>query len=430
MNQRSGVFSLETGGEAHMDLTRRGFMAAAGASVLAASAGGAADVVRIGMVGVGNRGSFLLQTLLQLEGVQVRAVCDVDERRALAARDIAAKAGGSPEMYTNGDHDYERLAARDDVDVVVIATPWDSHASIAIAAMRAGKAVGVEVPAAITLDECRELVRVSRETGRPCMMLENVCYFEEALAILRMARENLFGELLHCEAGYQHDCRSLTADDAGRLTWRGRFMAERNGNQYPTHPIGPIAQWLGINRGDRFTQISSVSTASRGMRKYMAEKFGPEHELARREYAQGDVNTTILRTAKGRTVVLYYDLSTHRPYDLIFRVQGTDGICIAAHDKQGEEWAAFQPLMKQYAHPTWVRHEQRAKESGGHGGADYITLYEFVQALKKGTPMPQDVGDAATWSAIVPLSIQSVAEGGRWLDFPDFTDGEWEKTPA
>lgn len=421
-------------------VTRRGFMAATaaaamGAAMAAESPSAAEGVVRVGIVGVGNRGTALLNTLLQLEGVAIPAVCDVVAERAAAAQAaVEAKGGARPQAYTDGETDYARMLARGDLDAVLVATPWDSHARIAVAVMRAGVTPGVEVPAALTVEDCWDLVRVSRETGKPCMMLENVCYFQNALTILRMVREGLFGEMLCCEGGYQHDCRFLLADDAGNLTWRGRFMAEKNGNQYPTHPIGPIAQWLDIGRGDRFTHIASVSTASRGINAWMKGKFGAEHPLATRPYAQGDVNTTILRTAKGRTVTLYFDLTTHRPYDLVFRAQGLNGLVIAAHDKAcienvtpGEDWAPFEPLMERYPHPLWKRMETRALESGGHGGADYITLHEFVDAVRRKTEPPQDVYDAAVWSAVVPLSMASVAEGGRMLEFPDFTEGAWER---
>jgi len=416
-------------------VTRRGFMAAVAAGVALGVGAEESAAVRVGIVGVGNRGSGLLHTLLELEGVTVCAVCDVVAERAAAAQAaVEAKGGARPEAYTGGEMDYERMLARGDLDAVIVATPWDSHARIAVAAMKAGVRPGVEVPAALTVDECWELVRASRDTGVPCMMLENVCYFQNALTILRMVREGLFGEMLCCEGGYQHDCRFLLADDAGNLTWRGRFLAEKNGNQYPTHPIGPIAQWLDIGRGDRFTHITSVSTAARGINAWMKNKFGAEHPLATRAWAQGDVNTTILRTAKGRTVTLYFDLTTHRPYDLVFRAQGVNGLVIAAHDKAcienvtpGEDWAPFEPLLERYPHPTWERLQARAQASGGHGGADYITLHEFVDAVRRKAEPPQDVFDAAVWSAVVPLTMASVAEGGRMLEFPDFTEGAWER---
>lgn len=394
-----------------------------------------AQPVRVGVVGVGNRGSFLTSLLLELPGVEVRAVCDIMPDRAVAARDlIEKKSGHRPEVYTKNETDFEHLCAREDLDAVISAAYWEWHTPVMVAAMQAGKYGGVEVPAALTIEECWQLVRVSEETGMPCMMLENVCYFQNVLTILRMVREGLFGELLHCEGGYQHDCRFILADDAGQLTWRGEAARTENGNLYPTHPIGPIAQWLNINRGDRFDFLTSMSTRAAGMRHYAARKFGAEHPLAKTDYALGDVNTTMLRTVNGATVTLYFDMTTPRPYDLIFRVQGVQGIYSATLDQihleeispKADAWEPFAPYLEKYPHPLWTTLEAQARASGGHGGADYITLYEFVKAVRHRQPTPQDVYDAATWSAIVPLSKQSVAEGSRPVPFPDFTQGYWK----
>jgi hypothetical protein len=266
------------------------------------------------------------------------------------------------------------------------------------------------------------------------MMLENVCYFQNVLSLLRMAKEGLFGDLLHCEAGYQHDCRSLLFDGQGQLTWRGRHLAGKNGNLYPTHAVGPAAQWLDINRGDRFTRLMSVSTTSKGLRQYAVEKYGRDHPLARRDYAQGDVNTTLISTANGRTVTLYFDLLTHRPYDLILRLQGVKGIYLGTHNQicigessaSPEQWESFEPYMEKYPHPLWASLSRQARENGGHGGSDYIMLHDFVKAVRNRTQTPQDVYDAATWSAVFPLSIQSVARHGASVSVPDFTRGRWK----
>jgi predicted dehydrogenase len=425
--------------------TRRQFLKA-GASAAAALAldGGQSGAqeplrtVRIGVVGVGARGTGDLATLLQIPDVEVPAVCDIVEASAKQAQEMVEKATGRrPQAYTKDERDFENLCARDDLDAVVTATPWRWHTPVMLAAMRAGKYGGTEMPACLTVQECRELVKTSEETGRPCMMLENVCYFENVLAILRMVREGVFGDMLHCEAGYQHDCRFLTFTDDGRLTWRGEHLAARNGNWYPTHPLGPIAWWMNINRGDRFVSLSSISTKARGIRAYTAAKFGPAHPLARRDYAQGDINTTLLRTAGGGTVTLYFDIVSPRPYDLIFRAQGTKGIYLGTLDRlyleglspSGEQWEPFAPYQERYAHPLWKALEVEAKRNGGHGGCDYITLYEFVKAVRSRTQTPQDVYDAATWSAVVPLSMESVARNGAPVAFPDFTGGRWKTNP-
>lgn len=426
-------------------ISRRGFMqagAVAGAVVALADAetaeAPAAKPVRLGFVGVGSRGTGLLRTALQLPNVEIPAVCDIVEAHASQAQDIVEQAGRTrPAAYTKGERDFENLVVRDDLDAVLCATPWKWHTPVAIATMRAGKYAATEVPAAHTLDECWQLVHTFEETGVPCMMLENVCYFQNVLTLLRMVREGVFGELLHAEAGYQHDCRFLAFTDDGGLTWRGESCAADNGNLYPTHPIGPIAQWFDINRGDRFTRLTSLSTPSRGLRNFAAAKFGPDHPLAQRDYALGDVNTCLLQTAKGRTVTLYFDLNTPRPYDLILRLQGTKGIHMGGQNDQiylegvsptAHEYESFAPYMQKYAHPLWEQLKEEAARNGGHGGSDYVTLYDFVKAVRYKTPTPQDVYDAATWSAIVPLSMQSVATDSAWIDFPDFTQGRWESS--
>ncbi len=387
---------------------------------------------------MGGRGSGLLETLLRFPGVEVCAVCDLlPDRARNAARRIEQRAGRPAEVYAGSDVIWEKLVARADLDAVIIATPWDLHARMAVAAMRAGKYPGVEVPAAITTRECWDLVRTAERTGVPCMMLENVCYFQRVLTLLRMVREGVFGEVLHCEAGYQHDCRFLMLDAQGRLTWRGRHSLSLNGNLYPTHALGPVAQWMNINRGDRFVSLVSLSTPARGLNRYAADKLGPNHELARRQYAQGDINTTLLKTANGATVTLYYSTLAARPYDLILRLQGVNGIYLDTNHsisleqpgKGAEQWEPFEPYQQKYAHPLWQALGAEAAKTGGHEGAEYLMFHDFLKAVRHKAPAPQNVYDAATWSAVVGLSIESVAHGGKRVAFPDFTRGAWKKTP-
>jgi len=302
-------------------INRRSFLKtslAAGAAFAIVGVHGAEKpkIVRLGVIGTGARGTGLMQTLFLLPGVEFGAVCDLVRDRAMnAAKLVKQQFGNSPEIYGGSENAWEALARRNDLDAVIIATPWNWHARMAVAAMRAGIYPGVEVPAAWTMKECWELVRTSEQTGVPCMMLENVCYFRNVMAVLRMAREGLFGELLQFEGGYQHDCRFIAFTPDGKLTWRGQHLAKYNGNLYPTHPVGPAAQWMSLGRGDRFVSLTSVSTPALGMKEYAAQKFGPNHELARRDYACGDINTTVLRTAKGRTLTLYFNITTTRPYD-------------------------------------------------------------------------------------------------------------------
>lgn len=395
--------------------------------------------VRVAMLGVGNRGTSLLRTMLSLPAVDVPAVCDINEANLSRAQDVVARTGRSrPEGYSSGPEDYRRLLERTDLDAVIIATPWQWHAKMAVAAMKAGKYTGVEVPAALTVEECWELVDTSEKTRIPCMMLENVCYFRNVLMVLNLVRKGLLGELLHAEAGYQHYLPGHQFTKTGDLTWRAVHAAARNGNQYPTHPIGPVAWWMDINRGDRFTYLNSMSSKSRGPHLYAEKTFGPDHPASRRAFAQGDVNTTLIRTENGLTVTLYYNTQSPRPYDLILRLQGTRGIYSGTLDKihiegrspvtrPGEpEWEGTGPYFEQYEHPLWAR-LSKAAASSGHGGADYITLHGFLRAVRTKTQTPIDVYDSATWSVIVPLTQQSVAARGAPIDFPDFTRGKWRR---
>lgn len=428
---------------ASLGLNRRSFLKASLAAVAAFAVVGRAAVqltqpVRWGIIGTGSRGTGLLRILLLFPHAECRAVCDVvRDRASRAASLVAQKTGRSPEIYADTETVWERLVERDDLDAVLIATPWNAHARMAVRTMRAGKYPGVEVPAAMTLKECWELVRTSERTGIACMMLENVCYYRNVMALLRMVREGVFGEVLHGEAGYQHDCRFIAFTPDGELTWRGAHAVKLNGNLYPTHAVGPIAQWLDINRGDRFVSLTSVSTPARGLQEYAARKFGPDHALARRKYVQGDINTTVLQTARGRTVTLYHNTSTTRPYDLNLRLQGTKGIyhgttdslCVETDGKSTEKWEPFAPWQEKYEHPLWRALAADAVKSGGHGGAEYPMFHDFLKAVRGRVAAPQDVYDAAVWSAIVPLSIASVARGGKRVAFPDFTGGRWKQRP-
>ena len=419
-------------------LTRRAFVSSLALAGLVHGQSGKPPV-RVGFIGVGSRGTSLLRTTLKIEGVDIRALCDINETHLARATDLVQSAGrGKPQGYSNGPEDYKRLLERNDLDAVINAGPWELHAPMSFATMRAGKYAATEVPAATTLEQCWDLVRASEETGVPCMMLENVCYFRNALLVLNLIRKGMFGELLHCEGGYQHDVRgafigSERRGTPGELTWRGEHVAARNGNLYPTHPIGPIAWWLDINRGNRFSYLTSMSSKSRGMKHYVAKKFGPEHKNAKRDYALGDVNTTLIMCENGETVTLYHDTVSPRPYDLILRIQGTEGIYSGTLDKfyfegrspQEHTWEDPARYYEEFEHPLWKAHGDRARNHG-HGGADYITLQQFYEAVRNRTPTPIDVYDTAAWSALTPLSIDSVAAKSQPVQFPDFTRGKWK----
>jgi predicted dehydrogenase len=420
------------------DISRRQFLEASVAAGTLAMMGAApttqtGKLVRVGVVGIGDRGLSLIHTLLAIEGVTINAVCDVVEEHATAGRKvIEKKTGRRVDSYSKGERDWENLVARDDLDAVINATPWEWHAPISIATMKSGKYAGVEVPAAITVDDCWELIRVSQQTGKPCMMLENVCYFRDVMAILNMVRGGMFGEVMHCAGGYQHDVRFRWIID-GQETWRGKHSELKNGCLYPTHQAGPIAQWLNVNHGDRFTHLVSFSTKSTGINSYAADKVGADSELAKKTWSLGDINTTLLKTANGKTVTLYHDCSTERPYDLMFRVEGTRGVWMQDMSKiylkgaspKNETWESDEPYLKKYDDETWRANDDAATKTGGHGGADYMTLRAFLDAVRNGTQTPIDLIDSVTWSAIHPLSCESVAKNAV-VEFPDFTSGKWK----
>lgn len=395
------------------------------------------ETVRVGFVGIGKRGPSLIRALLELDGVEIRAVCDIKEDRVAFGQRMVEEAGRpKPEGYSQGDTDFKRMSERDDLDLVINAAPWHWHVPICVAAMEAGKHTATEVPAAVTVDECWQLVETAEKTGRHCVMLENCCYFRNVMMVLNMVRQGLLGEMLHCEAGYQHyRIGNNVFDSEGNLLWCGEHEARRDGNLYPTHPVGPVGQWLNINRGDRFDYLVSMSGKSRGLNIYAAKHFGPDHPLATKKYALGDINTTLIRTVNGCTVTLYHDTQAPRPYDLIYRVQGTEGLYMGTLDKiyiegrsEPHKWEDIEHYVEEYEHPLW---KALASDTlgHGHGGADYVMLYHLMKTLHMGTPTDSDVYDAAAWSVIAPLSEQSVADRSRPKDFPDFTRGKW-KTSA
>ena len=420
---------------------RREFLKLAGAAGIARSLGAAEEPVRIGLVGVGNRGTGLVKILLDVPGVEIPAICDINEGHLQNAQAMVEKAGHKrPEGYSGGPEDYRRLVAREDLDAVITATPWELHTPVAVAAMKAGKYAATEVPAAITVEQCWELVNTSEQTGMPCMLLENDCFGRGALMALNLVEQGVLGEVIHCEGGYDHDLRAGLLRN-GELSWRGMHALRRNANLYPTHPIGPIAWWTGINRGDRFTYLTSMSSKSRGLSHYAAKHFGPDNIYAKRQFADGDVNTSLIMTEKGVTVTLNHDTQLPRPYSdsgdtkiplMVQRLQGTEGIFFGSLEKiyidgrsPEHKWEDTGPYYEQYDHFVWKALGEAARSSS-HGGEDYVELHQFVRAVRNKIQTPVDVYDAATWSVIVPLSEQSVASRSAAVEFPDFTRGKWK----
>jgi len=423
---------------------RRAFLGSAAAVAAAA----AEKTVRIGLLGAGTRGTSLLRTMMQLPGVEIAAVADIDDNAAARAQAICAEAGrGKPAVYARGPEDFRRLLQRSDLDATVVATPWEWHAPMMLASMDAGKYAAVEVPAAVTIDECWALVEKSEKTGVPCTMLENWVYRREPMAILNIARAGLLGEVVHCESGYGHDVRAVLfgRGTTGKLAWRGQETARRNGHLYPTHSFAPIAMLMDVNHGTRVESVLAVNTVSRGMNRYAADMFGPGSPAASARYACGDRCTAVAQLNDGRTAIGFHDTTSWHPRDDAHRYMGTKGYVrwpfpgkgsIWLQDRHwdrktphaGSEWPPLDPLLDEFDHPLWKRYGKHASVRNHHG-SDYIELAALMESIRDRTPPPVSIEDAVTWSAIAPLSEQSIAEGNRKVPMPDFTRGKW-KTAA
>jgi hypothetical protein len=393
------------------------------------------DEVRFGIVGVGGRGTSSLRNLLAIPHARVNAVCDPIEEKVLRARDLVTKAGQpAPAMFPNGDHDFENLVKRDDVDFVYIATPWDWHVPVALAAMEAGKHTGMEVPGATTIEDCWKIVDTSENTRRHCMIMENCCYGANELLVLTMIRAGVFGDLIHGQAAYLHDLRSLLFSNAGEGLWRRLPHAYSNGNLYPTHGLGPVANYMGINRGDRLDYMVSMSSPQKGLDAYRSAHVPPGDPKWRERYVCGDLNTSILKTVNGLTILLQHDVSNARPYSRLNMIQGINGLfedypprIYIEGDQKNEEFGSLAPYQEKYTHPLWKSEGEAARASGGHGGMDYLMLWRLVQCFREGLPPDMDVYDAASWGAPGPLSEVSVAEGSQPVTIPDFTRNRWKE---
>jgi predicted dehydrogenase len=399
-----------------------------------------AEKIHLGFIGVGGRGTSLMQLALERNDVIVKAVCDIKVEAVLNAQKLVEEAGQpKPEGYTKDENSYLNLVKRDDLDGVVIATPWHWHTPMAVASMKAGKYTAVEVPAATTIEECWDLVNTSEETGMPCMILENVCYRRDVMAILNMVKQGLFGELIHCQCGYQHNLRPVKFNPGvefgpgaiGEAEWRTFHSINRNGDVYPTHGLGPVANYLDINRGNRFVSLTSVATKSRGLHDYIVKTAGEDHPNADIIFKLGDIVTTLIRCNNGETILISHDTNLPRPYSLGFRVQGTKGIWMNDGDQiyfdgisQFDEWEPSASYLEKYDHPLWEKYADQA-EGSGHGGMDFFVIHAFIESVKNKVQPPLDVYDAAAWSVVSPLSERSIANGGEPQDFPDFTRGLW-----
>jgi predicted dehydrogenase len=392
--------------------------------------------VRVGFVGVGGMGMAHVVNYLNIEGVQIKAICDIVPAHVEYAQKAVVDAGQpKPKGYSNGPTDFERMCETEDLDLVMTATPWEWHVPVCLAAMKNGKHAATEVNAAMTIDDCWKLVESAEKYGKHCQMMENCCYDRIELMTLNMVRKGLLGEILHAEAGYLHDLRGVKFASGGEGLWRREWSKKFNGNLYPTHGLGPVAQCMNINRGDAFDYIVSMSGPARGLHNFAVDHFGPDSPQAKDQFVLGDVNTTLIKTKLGKTITLIHDVGTPRPYSRINLVQGTKGLAHKYPDRiyiegvsKFDEWESFDKFAAEYEHPLWKAVAKKG-EGRGHGGMDYIEDYRLIQSLLKGEPLDQDVYDAAAWSAIVEASIKSVANKSQPVEIPDFTRGKWKTNP-
>lgn len=395
------------------------------------------DLVRVGFVGVGGMGSTHVQNYLNIDGVVIKAVCDiVPEKVARAQKWVVAAGQPNPAGYSRGPTDFVRMCENEDLDLVMTATPWEWHVPVCVAAMTNSKHAVTEVPAAMSIEDCWQLIETAEKYGRHCQMMENCCYDRIELMTLNLVRQGVLGEVLHAEAGYLHDLREVKFGNDGEGLWRRAWSQKMNGNLYPTHGLGPVAQCLNINRGDAFDFLVSMSSPTRGLHEYAMEKFGADSPQAKERYVLGDVNTSLIRTKLGKTIILIHDTNLPRPYNRVNLVQGTKGLAHKWPDRiyidgkaaKPHEWDDFEKFAAQFEHPLW-RAIAAKGEGRGHGGMDYIEDYRLIQSLHKGEPLDQDVYDAAAWSAIVGASCESVSKLSTPVAIPDFTRGRWKTNP-
>ena len=413
--------------------------------------------VRIGMIGVGFRSHEHMGNFLQRDDVEINAIADPQQRSIDDALKIFKKYNRKiPAIYKNGNHDYENLVKRDDIDAVVICSPWEWHIPQGIAALNSGKIAGIEVCGAVKLQDCWDIVNASEKTKLPVMMMENVCYRRDVMAVLNMVRQGMFGELIHGQGGYQHDLRGVLFNDGvtaynsgvefgpkaySEAQWRTNHYVNRNAELYPTHGLGPVAVMMDVNRSNRMTKLSSVSSKTRGLHKYIIEhpKGGASHPNAKVKFREGDIVNTQIQCANGETILLTHDTSLQRPYNLGFRIQGTEGlwqdfstgglnqgwIYMEKKMNKSDKWDNTEKWLTEYDHPLWKKYGQQA-EGAGHGGMDFFVDHAFIECIKRKMDFPLDVYDLASWYSITPLSEKSITEGGQLQKIPDFTRGKWK----
>ena len=396
------------------------------------------ETVRLGIIGTGLRGRGVLGEFLAQDNVKVVALCDVVEEKARRAAAMVTKAGqAEPALYTKGERDFENLCKRDDLDFIYIATPWEWHVANALAALNNGHHCGSEVPVAYTVADCWKLVEASEKNRRHCMIMENCCYDASELTVLNMVRAGLLGELIHAECAYNHDLRSILFETKDEGLWRRRHHTLRDSNLYPTHGLGPVANYMEVNRGDKLDYMVAMSSPHLGLEEYRKTNLAKDDPRQKEVYRCGDYNTGMIKTARGRTIMLQHNVTTPRPYDRINLIQGSKGIfrdypprIFLDGQQGGHNWTTLERHKERFEHKLWKEVGEMARKKGGHGGMDFIMCYRLVQCLREGLEPDMDVYDAAAWSVPGPLSEMSVAKGSAPIKFPDFTRGRWQERRA
>ena len=391
--------------------------------------------INIAIVGLGGRGYGLLKdVILEFDEVNILGVCDLYEDRAQRGFDAVKEKKGNEPVKTL---DYHEILQIPDLEAVVVTTSWETHIPIAIDAMKAGVRPGVEVGAAYSIDQLWQLVHTYEETGVPCMLMENCCYGREELMVRNMVEQGIFGQVVHCEGGYRHDLRDEIGNGRENRHYRNANYKHRNTENYPTHELGPIAQILGINHGNRMLKLTSTASCARGMNVYLTREKGAEYDQSSYPFAQGDVVTTVITCAHGETIVLTLDTTLPRYYSRGFHIQGTkamyeednqsifiDGV----HNKDDfywdRQWGNIKEYRDQYEHPIWKQFLNDGVR-GGHGGMDYLVFRAFFESVADRVNPPIDVYDMAAWMSIGVLAEESIAMGGAPVAIPDFTNGQW-----
>lgn len=392
------------------------------------------EKVRLGIIGSGERGKSMIHDFLGIEDLEIIAICDNNKENAEVGKVRLEKAGRpSPALYTNGDFAYRDLCKREDLDFIYIATPWKWHAPMAIEAMKNGKHVGVEVPMATTMKDLWKIINTSEKTRKHCIMLENVCFNHTELMVLNMVRDGVFGEITHGEAAYIHDLRRILNEDRSEGLWRRDWHRKLDGNLYPTHGLGPVANYMDINRGDRFDFLVSMSSPAKSLNRYRDKTVSKDSPKWKEHYVCGDMNTSLIKTANGLSIMLQHDVSTPRPYDRINHIQGTKGTfrdypkrLYIDGQEGGHRFTDLDKAKAKYEHWLWKKLGTQAR-NGGHGGMDYIMAWRIVQWFREGLVPDIDVYDGASWSAPFPLSAESVRYNSIPIKFPDFTRGRWQE---